>query len=371
MTLWTFGDTTNESAVSSAVSTNYLVLSQQYLATPAKVITCHAYLSHNGGTGASQPMRFVLYKNEGGYTGSLAGVSAEWTLNYTGFSSWYSANVESTLNTEIEAGYYFIGLWGGTSTAGIGIAKGASSGGYGWYNKALTYHSTNDPSSTITSIGTQNASYNMAFYCTVCDPHTFGYNDVLTLYSATTYRRGMQHTLLEDATVNSIWMYSYMPSGTCYVKAGIYEDVTNSPEDRLGVTEELAISDATPTWRELTFPTPVSLSAGTYWIGWENSATFYMYRRVSGGNAKYANQTTTYSSANSPITPFNPATVVDGYNYSIYAEYTTQLDATVVVPSSMSASSASLKAPSVAATLGPPTIDATMDYDHIDINIDF
>jgi hypothetical protein len=101
----------------------------------------------------------------------------------------------------------------------------------------------------------------------------------------------------------------------------IYADQGGLPGALLGVSSQLTFHSTDPTgWYDFSFPSPVALQAGTYWIGvisgTATNVTGFRWKRVSGARAINSN---TYTSG--PSNPFGTATI-DAEQMSIYATYT-------------------------------------------------
>ncbi len=139
-------------------------------------------------------------------------------------------------------------------------------------------------------------------------------------------RKQVNHYQLSTAVnVSKLTMY-LAPTGTKgkqVLEGVIYSDQGGSPSALLGVTNQLTFSSTNKAnWYDLTFSSPVALSAGTYWIGVISGSTSNItgFRWKSVSNARAYN-TNTYTSG--PSNPFGTATI-DSEQMSIYATYTTQ-----------------------------------------------
>jgi thermitase len=128
------------------------------------------------------------------------------------------------------------------------------------------------------------------------------------------------------------------------LKAVIYADAEGSPGALLATGTEVTYQGNVngSGWFDLPFATPVTLTPGTYWLGFITGSTTegmgYVYDSVSGSRAYNAN-----SYASGPTNPFGPSTK-DSEQASIYATYT---------PSTTSASPP--------ANTAPPTISGTAE----------
>jgi hypothetical protein len=101
----------------------------------------------------------------------------------------------------------------------------------------------------------------------------------------------------------------------------IYSDSSGSPAALLGTTSELVFSSGQAAgWYDLTFSSPVTLTAGTYWIGVMTGGTRgvagFRFNSVSGSRDYNANTYT--AGASNPFGSFS----TDGEQMSLYATYT-------------------------------------------------
>ena len=100
----------------------------------------------------------------------------------------------------------------------------------------------------------------------------------------------------------------------------IYADASGKPQALLGASEQLTFkSTSSAGWYELKFPSPVTLTAGSYWIGVLTGATGkvagFRFTKVTAARNYNAN---TYSSG--PSNPFGSGSI-DAKQTSLYATY--------------------------------------------------
>lgn len=138
-------------------------------------------------------------------------------------------------------------------------------------------------------------------------------------------KRATVATLSVSASVYKLTMYlaPTTTSGQQVMQGIIYADQSGSPGALLGVTNAFTFqSTNTAGWYDLTFPSPIALSPGNYWIGVISGATSnvagFRWNNVSNSRALSSN---TYTSG--PSNPYGTATK-DSEQMSIYASYTTQ-----------------------------------------------
>ena len=128
-------------------------------------------------------------------------------------------------------------------------------------------------------------------------------------------RRAMPFTMPESGTIMSISMYHNGGSGNMVL--AVYGGEA-SPVNRLGVTEETAVSP-TPGWQTIDLIAPVSAQSGdNIWLAWvfENNPGI----RYQSGSPGRGESEQDYSSGMPD--PFGSSTQAN-YIYSIYATYTT------------------------------------------------
>jgi hypothetical protein len=135
-------------------------------------------------------------------------------------------------------------------------------------------------------------------------------------------KRVSAYTLPVAGSVSKLSAY-LAPTGTSGQQAlegVLYADAAGKPGSLLGATSQLSFqSTGAPGWYDLSFPAPLDLAAGTYWIGLisgaSNGVAGFRYDTVAGSRDWNAN---TFTSG--PSDPFGAPTV-DGEQMSLYASY--------------------------------------------------
>jgi hypothetical protein len=131
-----------------------------------------------------------------------------------------------------------------------------------------------------------------------------------------------------------VYLVPTRTSGQQLLEGVLYSDAAGKPSGLLGTTSPLTFSSTKAAgWYDLTFPTPIKLAAGSYWIGvlagQASRVVGFRYDSVAGSRDWNAN---TYSSG--PSNPFGPVTV-DSRQTSLYATYTPSEGAKDTTPPSV------------------------------------
>jgi PQQ-like domain/Abnormal spindle-like microcephaly-assoc'd, ASPM-SPD-2-Hydin len=118
----------------------------------------------------------------------------------------------------------------------------------------------------------------------------------------------------------SIYLAPTSTKGEQVLKGVVYSDAGGKPETLLGSTEQFTFKSTNAAgWYDLTFPSPLKLAAGNYWIGAISGATGgvagWRFDSVTGSRDYNAN---TYASG--PSNPFGAVTT-DAKQASLYATY--------------------------------------------------
>ena len=110
-------------------------------------------------------------------------------------------------------------------------------------------------------------------------------------------------------------------AASCAVKGFIYSDVEGVATNLLGTTDAVSVSaNQSVDWHDLTFSTPVELSAGAYWLGviGDTGATTFDQKYAATGEIHVAYDTY----ATGPEATFGALLADDPYDTAIYATYT-------------------------------------------------
>ena len=124
-----------------------------------------------------------------------------------------------------------------------------------------------------------------------------------------------------SVTKLSIYLAPTGTAGSQVLEGIVYSDSSGAPATLLGTSSPLTFTSTSAAgWYELTFPTPLNLAAGNYWIGVITGATSnvaaFNYTTVTAGRDYNTN---TYTSG--PTSTFGTVTT-DSEEMSLYATYT-------------------------------------------------
>jgi hypothetical protein len=141
-------------------------------------------------------------------------------------------------------------------------------------------------------------------------------------YMSANLKRANRYSLPTSGSVTklSVYLQPTSTSGQQPIEGVIYKDLVGSPGALVATTNQLVFQQAEGAgWYDLSFPVPVSLSAGNYWIGLISGDTAdvaaYRYEDVIDSLAYNLNS---YSSG--PANPFGSVST-DDRQLSLYATY--------------------------------------------------
>ena len=125
----------------------------------------------------------------------------------------------------------------------------------------------------------------------------------------------------QAVTVGKLTAYLAGGSSVSKLRGVIYADNGGAPGALIGTSNELSIAaGAAAGWVDLTFPSSLSLPAGSYWLGyWYADANSRHYYVDAAASERYA--PAAYSSTNPAPSNFGTASTSTS-SYSIYASYT-------------------------------------------------
>lgn len=127
------------------------------------------------------------------------------------------------------------------------------------------------------------------------------------------------YPLTEVAVVSRLSVYLFVAAGSTLCKAVIYSDSGGAPDALLGESAQVTIPEV-PMWYDFIFTAPVTLVAGSYWLGFiyegANAPNFYL---DAGAADQFAYNNDVYS--NGAADPFGAPSYF-AWKISIYATYT-------------------------------------------------
>ncbi|HJX47393.1 MAG TPA: hypothetical protein VJ375_06070, partial [Gaiellaceae bacterium] len=125
----------------------------------------------------------------------------------------------------------------------------------------------------------------------------------------------------QTVSVGKLTAYLAGSSGASKLRGVIYADNGGAPGALIGTSNELSIAaNAAAGWTDLSFPSPLSLPAGSYWLGfWYADGNGRHYYVDAAGAERFARAA--YSATNPAPATFGTASTSTS-NYSIYASYT-------------------------------------------------
>lgn len=125
-----------------------------------------------------------------------------------------------------------------------------------------------------------------------------------------------KQTLSHDGYVESVTIYCKANSGTANVRAVIYDD-DSGPDALVALADEVEI-DTTLEWKTFTFPFPVKLAAGDYWLGLHVDARVDIFYDA-GDVGQDLGGADTYSDGTE--NPFGGTVASNDREFSIYSTY--------------------------------------------------
>jgi parallel beta-helix repeat protein len=127
-----------------------------------------------------------------------------------------------------------------------------------------------------------------------------------------------KYTLSKDTSVTSMLFYGrWDGNGATGNKGFIYTDNAGSPGALKGVSNILSVDSTISRWWTFTFPAPVNLTAGTYWLGilMEEPGTYINYNPGSANQSGF--DRTGESFITGPEDPSSPI-LFESNNFSLY-----------------------------------------------------
>ena len=131
------------------------------------------------------------------------------------------------------------------------------------------------------------------------------------------------YSLAGQATVSELHAYVAGGSALSHLRAVIYGDSGGKPAGLQATTVEVTIpAGQSARWVTLSLPSPVTLAAGSYWLGyWYGDGNSRHFYTSQAGEERYAK--VAYSSTASPPASYPTSNNTSSSRYSLYATYTT------------------------------------------------
>ena len=314
----TFGKTT-VGASSDLATADYERVDAFQAPVAGPVTKLTVYLSR--AASGAQVFKGLVYSDTGGTPGSLLGVSNALTFGSSAASGWYDLAFPTPVN--LQAAPYWIGIQaGGTSNvAALQYDEATANSG-----AVASAPYANGPLNPFGTAALQTEQFSI--YATYASAPSTGLVGTTTVgpnsdtMSANRKRvNSVQVASAVHVTSLSLYLQPTSTSGSQVLEGVVYADSKGRPGALLGTTAVLTFSSSqTAGWYGLTFKSPLTLTAGAYWIGVLTGGTSgvagFRWTNMTGSRAWNSN---TYSKG--PSNPFGSATV-DSELMSLYATYT-------------------------------------------------
>jgi hypothetical protein len=309
--------TTSVGKVSEALLANLKRVQRCTLPVNGTVGELSVYLAPSS-TSGQQLLEGVLYADKGGSPGALLATTAPLSFTSTSVAGWQKLAFPARV--KLAAGQYWIGILSG-ATSKVADAAYANIKGAEDYN-ANAYAS--GPTNPFGRFSSANEQVSLYASWMASGPQQLGKTSVgkSTDSSTAERKRANRYTLPIPGTVSklSIYLAPTSASGEQVLKGVIYSDSAGSPGALVATSEQLTFNSTNAAgWYDLSFPTPVKLSPGSYWIGTldgpASKVAGVRFDSVAGSRTYNVNA---YVSGAS--NPFGTATK-DGEQMSLYATY--------------------------------------------------
>ena len=263
----------------------------------------------------------VIYADNAGVPSTL--VAQTPITNVAGAAGWYNLTFSSPVS--LTAGYYHLGWLSGASTT---LTTYYDAGGTHTWNTGLQASAPFYPTPPNPFVVERQNAYTFSIYATYTPSpstgSTFGKTTVGTIADANPLptMQVQRFQLTENGTVSKLTVYVSSTSSPCNIVGVIYADNAGVPSTLVAQTPITNVAGAAG-WYNLTFSSPVSLTAGYYHLGWLSGASTTLTTYYDAGGTHTWNTGAQQSAPFYP-TPPNPFVVErqNAYTFSIYATYT-------------------------------------------------
>jgi hypothetical protein len=309
----TFGDTTAGPSIDT-LSVNLKEVSK-YTAVQGNIVRVTAYVSGLGAASGTQNVKAIVYRDSNGSPGARLGVSYEVTISAGRAWGWvvfpFLTPVPVHPSETVWIGFI------ASSTSDLTQAAITTPAG----NQLLfnTDNYSTGPTDPFGS-GTWRAKH-YSLNATVDQPTIFGDTTAGGSWDAlpaNTKRAAKFTATAGSVTKVSAYVSGSATAGSQTIKAVIYSDSGGSPQTLLGTSNAVTVTqNQAARWIDFTFPSPVSVSAGSLWIGFIANTTGGIARIAytsSTGGLRFNNDTYSDGAAN----PFGTASSANEH-FTIYA----------------------------------------------------
>ena len=272
-----------------------------------------------GGQSSTCNIVGVIYADNAGVPSTL--VAQTPITNVAGAAGWYNLTFSSPVS--LTAGYYHLGWLSGASTT---LTTYYDAGGTHTWNTGLQASAPFYPTPPNTFVVERQNAYTFSIYATYTPTagSTFGKTTVGSLADVNSRPtlQAQRFQLTENGKVSKLTVYVGGQSSPCNIVGVIYADNAGVPSTLVAQTPITNVAGAAG-WYNLTFSSPVSLTAGYYHLGWLSGASTTLTTYYDAGGTHTWN---TGLQASAPFYPTPPNTFVverqNAYTFSIYATYT-------------------------------------------------
>lgn len=127
-------------------------------------------------------------------------------------------------------------------------------------------------------------------------------------------------SLTERGHVSKLTAYLKGTNPTCEVKAAIYDDDSNKPNNRVAIMSTGVATPKTAQWYNFTLDSPVTLDAGDYWLAVHHGVKPTDLYYDTGADGQWQSITADY--ATGPPASWGTSASTNIWEASIYATYT-------------------------------------------------
>jgi hypothetical protein len=309
----TFGDTTPGPGTDS-LSVNVKAVTK-YTAVQGNIVRVTAYLRADPTKTGTQNVKAIVYRNSNGSPGTRLGVSYEVTITAGKPWGWVTFPFLTPIPVH-PAETVWMGFIASNTTDLTQAAITTP------MTNDLVFNSDNyatGPSDPFGAGTLRTKHYSL--YATVDQPTIFGDTtpggswDALP---ANTKRAAKFTATAGSVTRVSAYVSGSTTAGSQAIKAVIYSDSGGLPQTLLGTSNAVTVTqNQAARWVDFTFPSPVSVSAGSLWIGFIANTTANI-ARIAYTTSTGGVRTNTDNYGDGAANPFGASNPLNDH-YTIYA----------------------------------------------------